>query len=428
VTHPTLAMGIAAAAIILGATACTAAGVTVGAAAGVTADTGVGIERGRYLSVAGDCTGCHTLPGNAPFAGGLPIETPFGTIYSPNLTPDPDTGLGRWSNENFYRALHEGIAADGSHLYPAFPYPYYTALSRADTDALKAYLDSLPPTRYRPPANHLSFPLNQRGLMGIWNLLFFKAGALRGIASADPRTERGRYLVETLGHCGACHTPTNVLGANKESAHLGGGEIQAWVACNLTADPRSGLVSWEPDQIVEYLKTGRNVHALATGSMREVVEYSTSKLTDDDLAAVASYLKSLPAGTHDGTDAAPVAAGVMGSGKAIFEDECATCHRGDGEALPRAFAPLKGSASVQARNATSVIRVILDGARAATTDRSPTPFSMPSFDWKLNDQEIADVASYLRNAWGNASPPVAAHDVQRVREKLLANKQRGGAQ
>jgi mono/diheme cytochrome c family protein len=380
------------------------------------------IERGRYLATAGDCIACHTQKGGTPFAGGSPIETPFGTLFSPNLTPDPETGLGRWSNENFYRALHEGVGADGTRLYPAFPYPYYTELSRVDSDAIKAYLDSLRPTRYSPPENHLSFPLNQRVLLRVWNLLFFKAGRQRGSPSATPQLERGRFLVESLGHCGACHTSKNVLGADKEAAHLGGGEIDAWIACNLTSDVRSGLNTWNEDEIVEYLRTGRNAHALATGAMRDVIEYSTSQLTDDDLRAAAAYLKTLPAGGRDETRATDIPVPVHRAGEAIFEDECSTCHRSNGEALPRAFAPLKGSASVQAQKATSVIRVILEGARAATTDHSPTPFAMPAYNWKLSDREIADVATYVRNAWGNVAPPVRTKEVRRLRAKLAAAK------
>jgi mono/diheme cytochrome c family protein len=378
------------------------------------------IERGRYLATAGDCIACHTRKGGTPFVGGLPIETPFGTIYSPNLTPDSETGLGRWTNDDFYRALHEGVAADGSRLYPAFPYAYYTHLTRDDADAIKAYLDTLPPKRYRPPKNSLPFPLNQRVLLRAWNLLFFTPSGLLGIRSPRPGLEHGRYLVEALGHCGACHTPKNLLGADQNSDHLGGGEIQAWVACNLTADARSGLSAWNEDEIVEYLKTGRNVHALATGPMRDVVEYSTSQLTDDDLQAMAAYLKTLPAGGHDTNGTTPTLATHI-AGEAIFLDECSACHRSNGQALPRAFSPLKGSASVQAQNPTSVIRVILEGARVATTDRVPTPFAMPAFDWKLNDQEVADVATYVRNAWGNAAPPVDAAAVARLRKKLATN-------
>jgi mono/diheme cytochrome c family protein len=377
------------------------------------------IERGRYLAIAGDCTGCHTRKGGAPFSGGLAIATPFGTIYSPNLTPDIETGLGKWTEENFYRAMHEGIDEEGARLYPAFPYPYYTGLSRADTDAIKAFLQALPPVNYQPPANRLHFPLNHRSLMRAWNALFFKAGVIRGTPASD-QGERGRFLVETLGHCGDCHTPKNRLGGERESMHLGGGEIDNWTANNLTADPRSGLLSWQESEIVEYLKTGRNSHALATGPMSDVIQNSTSQLDDADLLAMAVYLKSVAAGGHDAPQLSKLSASVQRAGNAIFDDECSACHRSNGEALPRAFAPLKGSASVQAKLPTSVIRVILQGARAATTDRSPTPFSMPTFDWKLSDQEVADVATYIRNAWGNAAIPVSAAEVKALRAKVAA--------
>lgn len=377
-------------------------------------------EYGRYLAVAADCVACHTAAGGAPYAGGRPIETPFGVIYSRNLTPDKDTGLGNWSYDDFYRALHEGKSKDGSHLYPAFPFTYFTHINRGDADAIKDYLDTLEPVKSATPPNEFPWPVSQRWTMWWWKLFFFRpaeesvASPMRLPASS---ADRGTYLVEALGHCGACHTPKNILGADKRSAAFEGGTIENWLAPNLTGDMRSGLGSWTASDIVEYLKTGRNARALASGPMAEVVEVSTSRLNDADLQAIAEHLKKIPAAGRD-TKAAHIDAEILKAGEEIFVDACTACHQISGEALPRAFAPLKGSAAVQSENPISVIRVILKGSRAAVTDAWPTPFTMPAFDWKLSDADIAAVATYVRNAWGNVAPPVSEREVKKLRQEL----------
>lgn len=378
-------------------------------------------ERGRYLATAANCVACHTVAEGEEYAGGRPIETPFGVIYSRNLTPDRDTGLGNWSGEEFYRALHRGRSRDGSHLYPACPYPYFTRIRRDDVAAIKAFLDTLAPVTRPVPDNRLPWPLNQRGLLGLWKLLFFRKGAAeRSSPTASvstPGADTGAYLVEALGHCGACHTPKNFLGADKSGAYLQGGEVRNWLAPNHTDDLRSGLRAWSEAEIVEYLQTGRNARALAGGPMAEVVEISTSRLHEADLRAIAQYLKGLPAGGRDARRTRPDPQ-VMTAGEAIFVDDCAGCHQMSGEAVPWAFAPLKGSAVVQSRNPLGVIRVILAGARVATTDARPTPFTMPAFAWKLTDGEVAAVATYVRNAWGNVAAPVAAAEVAALRKTL----------
>jgi len=379
------------------------------------------VERGRYLATAADCVACHTAPGGVAFAGGRPLDTPFGIIYSRNLTPDRDTGLGLWSDEDFYRAMHKGLSRDGTHLYPAFPYTYFTRISRADCAAIKSFLATLTPTKNVTPANEFPWPLKYRGLMVLWNLLFFREGVpyqsstTNSVAQTD--NDRGAYLVETLGHCGACHTPKNFLGADKTKFALQGGEIQNWFAPNTTGDQRSGLGTWSDVDIVEYLQTGRNVHGLATGPMAEVVENSTSKLNATDLQAMANYLKHLPGAGLDTivTNPDPRA---MTSGEAIFIDACAGCHQASGEGSPRAFASLKGSSIVQSQNAVTVIRVILQGARASSTDARPTPFTMPEFAWKLTDIQVANVVTYIRNAWGNLAPPVTERQVLALRSKI----------
>lgn len=382
------------------------------------------VEQGRYLATAGDCAACHTAPDGAPFAGGLQIETPFGVIYSPNITPDRDTGIGAWTEDQFYRAMHEGIAADGERLYPAFPYPYYTKVTREDVDAIYAYLRTLEPVRNQRKENELTWPLNYRVVMRGWNELFFEPGEFRPEPSKSAAWNRGAYLVEGLGHCGACHTPWNLLGAAQTDDRLHGGNIQEWFAPSLSGDLRRGLGAWSEAEIVTYLKTGRNARTVAYGPMAEVIEDSTAKLTDDDLEAIATYLKDAPPAE------APKAAGeaperqVMSAGEAIYVDQCAACHHLAGEGVPGIFPALKGGAVTQSADPTTVIRLILQGGRAATTDARPTPFSMPPFGWKLSDAEVAAVATYVRHAWGNAAPAVSAGDVGRLRDTLQAQASR----
>jgi mono/diheme cytochrome c family protein len=377
------------------------------------------IERGRYLAAAGDCEACHTAEGGKPFAGGKPIETPFGVIYSPNITPDRGTGIGAWKDEQFYRAMHEGIAADGSRLYPAFPYPWYTKVTRDDVAAIRAYLKSLPPVRSKKPDNELTWPLNYRVVMQGWDKLFFKQGTYKPNPQKPPEWNRGAYLVEGLGHCGACHTPRNLFGAAKKGDRFEGASLQDWYAPSLAGDLRNGLGNWSAGEIAEFLKTGRNDRTVAYGPMSEVVTDSTSKLSDGDLKAIAAYLKDMPAAESTSQPAKPDPK-VADAGKAIYVDQCSACHGMNGEGVPATFPMLKGDPVVQSPDPANVIRLILNGGRAAVTDERPTPFSMPPFGWKLTDAEIAAAATYVRNAWGNAASPVGADDVRSLRGKLNA--------
>jgi mono/diheme cytochrome c family protein len=374
------------------------------------------IQHGRYLVEAGDCAGCHTADPAQPFAGGFPVETPFGTIYSSNLTPDRETGIGAWSDEDFWRAMHLGVRADGARLYPAFPYPNFTKLSRDDVDAIRTYLSTLTPIRNTPPANDITWPLSHRVFVRGWNMLFFHPGEFQRNSQKSDAWNRGAYLVEGPGHCSACHTAKNVFGGDKTSRYLEGGVLQNWFAPNIADAARTGLQSWSNDDIVEYLKTGRNRMSGATGIMSEVITNSTSRLSDNDLRAIATYLKDTPGG--DEPKPATPHQSAMDAGKRIYDDSCSGCHSASGEGVARMFPPLKGNANVQSTNPTSVIRVILEGARTVVTDRQPTPSSMPSYDWKLTDDEIAAVATYVRNAWGNAAPEVSAGDVKSLRKTL----------
>lgn len=381
------------------------------------------IRRGRYLTIAGDCVSCHTRAGGHPFEGGLGLKTPFGVIYSPNITSDRDTGIGGWTPDQFFAALHRGVAPGGKYLYPALPYPHFTTIPRGDSDAMLAYLKTVPARSYVQPANRLPFPLDIRLGMIAWNALNFTPHAFRPDPTKPLAWNRGAYLVEGLGHCGACHTAKTALGAEQHDHALQGGTLDNWVAPDLTGNPRTGLGHWSGADIAEYLKTGRNAHSNAAGQMAEVVTYSTSLLNDQDLAAIATYLKSLKP-SAEAASPAPAAA-AMRAGGAIYADACTACHLAAGKGQPRLFPPLAGSAAAQQADATGVIHLILAGGRTAPTRARPSFQTMPSFAWKLNDQQVADVATYVRNSWGNRADPVSADQVADLRAKLALRKALG---
>jgi mono/diheme cytochrome c family protein len=372
------------------------------------------VAYGRYLAVLGDCQGCHDRPGGQAYAGGLPLNTPFGVIYSSNITADRETGIGTWTADDFWNAMHKGVRANGAKLYPAFPYPYFTHATRAESDALYAYLRTVAPVSYRPPANRLPFPFNIRFLVTFWNVLNFKEDKA---PSTGPTP--GEHIVRGLGHCGGCHSPKTFLGADKAGHAFEGGLLDNWFAPALNADARRGLGAWSTPDVVEYLKTGRNARANGSGPMGDVITHSTSQVTDADLASIATFLKAQP--SHAAAPAtSPPDAKVMAAGQAIFVDECSACHAVDGKAAPRYFPPLVGAAVTQSTNPTTVIRFILSGTQTVATDARPTPLSMPSYAWKLNDAQVAAVATYVRNSWGNAAPAVAASDVAKLRRKVAA--------
>ncbi len=361
------------------------------------------IERGSYLATVGDCVACHNGPAGT-MAGGRGIATPFGVIYTPNLTPDWDTGIGQYTPESFHRAMHDGISRTGAHLYPAFPFPWYTRVSRADTDAILAWLRTLPPVRYQPPRNELPFPLNLRVSARAWNDLFFSAGYFEPDPTKSAAWNRGAYLVEGLGHCGACHTPKNFLGVDQGGRQLQGGSLQGWWAPNLTGDARQGLGDWSADEIVQYLRAGHTPRSAASGPMAEAVAFSTNQWAEADLRAVATYLKDLPGAAA--TRPQPLAADSpqMRAGEAIYLDRCMACHRRDGQGVANLIPRLAGSQVVQQEGPDTLLRLVISGVRSVATDQEPTAPAMPSFGWQLNDQQVADVVSYIRNAWGNAAP------------------------
>jgi mono/diheme cytochrome c family protein len=401
------------------------------------------IEKGKYLATAGDCISCHTRPGGDEFAGGLPLKTPFGTIYTANITPDKDTGIGGWTEDQLRQAMREGIADDGDHLYPAFPYTAYTKVTDEDIHAIYAYLKSLTPVKYNPPANAMPFPFGQRGLMAIWNKLFLTAGAYKPDAAQSAEWNRGAYLVQGLGHCGACHTPRNQLGAERASLAFTGGTnqdaiadsvheqeivkqdnmVRPWSAVNLTSSPQ-GLGTWSVEEIAAYLKTGHNARAGAFGPMAEVVANSTSHLTDEDTHAMAVYLKSLPPASQD-TDKAPPA-DQMQKGEIAYTVRCGDCHLPTGLGSPKTAdadptkvsPPLVGNAVIMAHDPATLINVILYGAHEGVPNDQAWP-KMPGFELDfglgMDDEQVAALATYVRNSWGNKGPAVDAKDVAKQR-------------
>jgi mono/diheme cytochrome c family protein len=372
------------------------------------------IARGKALVDAADCGSCHTADPAKPLAGGKRIDTPFGGIFSPNLTPDRETGLGAWTDDEFYRALHDGVARNGSRYYPAFPYPYFTKITRDDVLAIRAYLSTLTPVRNTPPPPQLRWPLNYRVVMRGWNLLFFRSGSFEKNPQKSDEWNRGAYLVEGAAHCGACHTPKNMFGADKRGQTYGGGLVDGWFAPRLDAAERSGLKSWSVDDITEYLQSGRNARSHAGKLMAEVVVNSTSKMSNADVRAIAVYLKDLPAGAPEPAVSPPPPA-QMADGVRIYKGACIACHEADGSGAPRIYPPLPGNANLQSADPSSTLRIILDGAQTVTTPRAPNTGSMPAYAGKLTDQEIADVATYIRNAWGNAAPVVTPAQVAKAR-------------
>ena len=372
------------------------------------------IAQGKALTEAADCASCHTADPAKPFAGGKRIDTPFGAIYSPNLTPDRDTGIGAWSDGEFYGALRYGVDPDGPRYYPAFPYPYFTKMTRDDILAIRAYLATLTPHRNPAPPPELRWPLNYRVVMRLWNYLFFRPGIFEPDQQKSAEWNRGGYLVTGAAHCGACHTPKNMFGADRRGRALGGGLVQGWFAPRLDEAARSGLKSWSVDDIAEYLASGRNGKSHAGGLMAEVVVNSTSKMSDADLRAIAVYLKDLPAGASE-PEVTPPPQSEMAAGKAIYDHLCIACHEADGSGAPRIYPPLPGNANLQANDPASTLRIMLDGAQTVTTARAPNTGSMPPYAKDLSDQQIADVTNYIRNSWGNAAPLVTPAQVAKAR-------------
>ena len=376
------------------------------------------VERGRYLAIAADCAACHTKPGGKPFAGGVVLATPFGKLIGPNITPDREAGIGDWTDDEFVAALHDGRTRGGVLLYPAMPYPAYTKMSRADALAIRAYLQTIEPAPDKIQPNQLPFPFDIRSDLRVWNARNFKPGRLRPDPSKSTEWNRGRYLVDALGHCGTCHTPKTILGADKDSAYLQGEQLAGWFAPNITADSRQGIGRWSVEDIVAFLKTGANSDNISTGDMSEEIVHSSSHMTDGDVRAIAVYLKSLTAGQQNPPQPIAASGRRMAAGQAIYKDNCAGCHTDEGTGSAGLFARLAGNPAVQADDPTTLIRVVLEGSRGVGTAGAPTAPAMASFGWRLDDAQVATVLTYVRNAWGNAATAVAADQVKAVRTSL----------
>ena len=379
--------------------------------------------RGAYLAQAGNCMGCHTAQGEKPYAGGHILATSIGTFITPNITPDPETGIGQWSERDFWRALHDGKARDGSPLYPAFPYTDYTKVTREDANAIFAYLQSLPPTRQRNPPSWISFPFNLRPLLYVWRALYFTKGVYQPETAKSDEWNRGAYLVQGLGHCNACHTTRNPLGASQGNI-LGGGQIMGsnWYAPSLTSLQEASTSGWPIEDIVQLLTTGLSSRAVATGPMADVVSQSLQHLSADDARAMATYLESLPGSAPHSRGTAPELTDEVDTqlrrGGKIYETYCQDCHGNFGQGAPGAYPALAGNRGITLASPINAIRSILHGGYAPVTASNPRPYGMPPFAQILRDEDIALVLSYIRNAWGNRGSLVTAVQVDRSRKGM----------
>lgn len=375
------------------------------------------VEQGAYLARAGNCMLCHTQTGGAPYAGGRAIDTPFGTVYAGNLTPDRETGIGTWTSVDFWRAMHEGRSKDGRLLAPAFPYTSFTQITEQDADALFAYLRSLPAVRRQNRLHALRWPYDSQVALAAWRTLYFEPRAFRPDAARGAQWNRGAYLVQGLGHCSACHTTRNLFGAENDRVDLPGGPIpmQNWYAPSLTQAAEAGVGGWALDDIVRLLQTGVSGSASVMGPMAEVVLHGTQYLSQEDLRAIAVYLKSLPQG--DTPPRAIDATLAQGSpqGAAIYDEQCARCHGDNGEGVPGAYPALAGNRAVLMANTANLVQIVLHGGFAPATRGNPRPYGMPPYQLELDDRSVAAVLTHIRAAWGNQALPVHELDVTRQR-------------
>jgi alcohol dehydrogenase (quinone), cytochrome c subunit len=388
------------------------------------------VARGAYLAKAGDCVACHSAPKGKPFAGGLPMSTPMGKIYATNITPDPDTGIGTWSEADFDKALREGVSKDGHNLYPAMPYTSYAKVRDDDVKALYAYfMKGVAPVRQENRASDIPFPLNMRWPLTFWNMVFLDKGVYRDKDGKDVEWNRGAYLIQGLGHCSACHTPRGFAFQEKApdesgSAWLTGGLLDGWFASNLTGEQNVGLGRWSEAELTGFLKTGANAHASAFGSMTDVINNSTQAMSDEDVAAMSHYLKSLP--SAGGTGAAVYAYDPKATmavlqrpandpGAKVYTAYCMHCHGVDGKAFAPFLAPLAGNPNVLEKDPSSLINVTLNGTRDLVIQGVPAAYPMPRYAPVLDDRQIAEVLTFIRAGWGNDAAGVSASEVGKIR-------------
>ncbi|MFZ6817304.1 c-type cytochrome [Undibacterium sp. Ji22W] len=389
------------------------------------------LERGAYLVKLGDCMACHTARGGASFAGGRIMQSEFGQFITPNITPDKQTGIGSWTAEDFWNAMHNGQGKDGRLLYPAFPFPNYTHVTRTDADAMFAYLQTQAPVTQKNASHQLGFPYSLRGTLAIWRAFYFEPGVLPAQSSQSLEWNRGAYLVRGLGHCSACHSSRNSLGANRGSDDFSGGEMAGllWYAPSFTAKEELNLSVTTTD-IAQLLQHGVNASSSVNGPMAEVVKESLQYLTDQDAQAIASYLHALPQqkqNTPDMFDQALARSSVskeqmqdiMLRGETIYRAQCIDCHGKQGEGKTGIYPALIGNRSIQMPNISNAVRVILAGGFSPATRANPRPYSMPPFAPFLDDTEVALVLTYIRNAWGNQGSVIGASEINPYRTAAL---------
>jgi mono/diheme cytochrome c family protein len=384
------------------------------------------IERGQYLTRAADCAACHTKDGGEPFAGGRPFVLPFGTLYSTNITPDKQTGIGEYSDADFLRAVHNGIGRDGTRLYPAMPYASYTYMTDADALAIKAYLFSLQPIAAPRPTNTLSFPFNQRWAMGMWSAMFNPDKRFQSNSERSAEWNRGAYLAEAMAHCGECHTPRNVAFSLDNRHKFAGAKQAGWMAYNISSDKETGIGDWKPEEIASYLGKGHSAgRGTADGPMGEAVEFSLRYLTPGDIAALAAYVATVPA--VKGTNQPPVkgspapddhkmgvAAAVDPRGKEIYEGACVSCHGWSGLSPVLDYANLAGTRAVNDPTATNVVQIVVAGT---TRDSAHGSLYMPDFGSAYSDTEVAAVANYITARFGSSPSNVTAANVENLRKE-----------
>lgn len=379
--------------------------VCAGAALAQPADQAL-LERGEYLTQAADCLACHVTEGGKPYAGGLPVEMPFGTLYTTNITPDKETGIGSWSDDDFVEAMQQGVGPDGKHYYPAFPYTSYTLMPREDILAIKAYLFSLEPVNQPNKENDIGFPFNQRWGIALWNMLFLDDERFEPDAEQSEQWNRGAYLVEGPGHCGECHTPRNFMQAKKGSEALGGATIQGWAAWNITGDEQSGIGGWPDEALASYMATGvAPGYGVAGGPMAEVVNHSLRHLTPEDIQAMVIYLKSVPGQPAEvkrpepkALANEPPAESRHPLGQKLFADACASCHQWDGSGRQSDYASLRGLRTVNDPNGLNLVQVILKGDAL----HGPSGHHlMPAFSRHFNDREVSALSNFMLSHFGS---------------------------
>ncbi|POT57823.1 alcohol dehydrogenase [Citrobacter amalonaticus] len=399
--------------------------------------TSQNLSQGQQLAAAGDCIACHTVGGGKSYAGGLKMSTPIGAIYSTNITPDKETGIGNYSYDDFAKAVREGVAKDGRNLYPAMPYTSYAKINDRDLHTLyDFFMHQIPAVKQQNRDSDIPWPLSMRWPLSVWNAVFHDDAVYQPDASRSAQWNRGAYLVQGLAHCGTCHTPRGIGFQEKaldqnDAAYLTGGTLEGWHAPDLTGNVKSGLGRWSAQDIAEFLKTGRTDSSAAFGSMTDVVAHSTQYLSSDDLEAVAVYLKSLKSSDPQAvapkadteTSLALIKGDMSKPGAQEYMDNCSACHRIDGQGYAKTFPALAHNSAVLSDDPSSLISVVLRGGQMAVTQDAPTGLTMPDFAWRLNDKQVADLLTFVRSSWGNNAPAVTAEEVKDLRNDLKEAKE-----